>query len=344
MRIHNPRELQHDTSREPQFRGRTPVTVCVATIFRWNYAEKGKPRDLGWAALVATDRMITTGDIQYEPFQLKIGSMTTTTLVAVSGDYGIHSEAFRETQKQTNNASSPTIIAKIYAQQIQKIKRREAEDLFLAPLGLNTDTFLAQQDEMSDRVVSVLTEQLQGHKGEEVEALIVGTEIVRDTPAMRLFSIDTHGIITSCDDIGFAAIGGGAWHARSSIMQSRYINATTFAPALALTFAAKKAAEIAPGVGKETDLTIVLRHEIIATGAEIVEKLKEIHGHYIEKRTALGTDAIAQMQEFLDKPSQQLDLGDKNAGTREIPGGDAQTNERLSSQRTKTTRKDEAGT
>jgi hypothetical protein len=72
-------------------------------------------------------------------------------------------------------------------------------------------------------------------------------------------AVDTGGSVNCCDDVGFAAIGIGAWHAKSRLMQGGYINNMFFAPALAVLYAAKKAAEIAPGVGRATDIQIVLR-------------------------------------------------------------------------------------
>jgi 20S proteasome alpha/beta subunit len=221
--------------------------------------------------------MISAGDVQYEPNQMKIGQFTDTTMIVVAGDFGTHSEAVKDTYRNITPTHLPENIAKIYAQSLQKIRRREAEDLYLAPLGLNTDTFLVQQKDMSDRVVSTLVEQLQNHRGQEVEALIAGTEVIRGIPSMRLFSIDTHGVVTCCDDVGFAAIGSGGWHARSSLMQARYSSDCTFARALALTFAAKKAAEVAPGVGRHTDLHIALRHKIEAVDAGTAARLNEIY-------------------------------------------------------------------
>jgi hypothetical protein len=340
MRIHNPRWLQHDRSRKPELGERKSVTVCVATIFRWNFGS-AEQIDYGWAAVVASDRMRTSGDVQYEPFQLKLGTFTPSCLVMVSGDFGMHSEAFRETYKQTKPDSLPSNIARIYAQQLQAIKRREAEDLYLAPLGLNTDTFLAQQKDMSEKVVNTLLDQLQTYRGEDVEALIVGQETVRDHNSVRLFAINSHGVIACCDDIGFAAIGAGAWHARSVLMQAKYINTSTFAPALALTYAAKKAAEIAPGVGKDTDMHIILKNKIETVTDDTMKKLDSVHGAFSRRRESLAADAIRDIQEYLTgKP--QLDLRDQHE-RKEIPGGNAQTDARANAAAPEAARKDEGG-
>jgi hypothetical protein len=159
--------------------------------------------------------------------------------------------------RQCDERAKPNNVATIYSQELQNIKRAEAEALFLAPVGLNTDTFLAQQRDMSDSFVSVLREQLQSHKGEEAEALIIGFETIRGKQVPRLFSVNEQGIVRCYDDVGFAAIGSGSSHALSRLMQVGYSSNVPYVQGLAAAFAAKKAAEIAPGVGKRTDVRLI---------------------------------------------------------------------------------------
>ena len=75
------------------------MTVCIATLFKWNYAAPGVPPKLEFAALTASDRMITAADIQYEPQQQKIAFFDGT-MILVAGDIAIHSQAILDTQKQ----------------------------------------------------------------------------------------------------------------------------------------------------------------------------------------------------------------------------------------------------
>jgi len=213
------------------------MTVCITTLFQWNYGSRHSARPAP-AALVVTDRMITAGDVQYEPQQTKTAQITPHTLLVIAGDYSLHSQALKATfvNFREDRTASPEDIARFYARKIQEIKTREAEDLYLAPLGLNTDTFLAQQKEMAPHLASHLTEQMQSYRGEEVDALVIGSS----GDYVQLYGIDSKGIISCFDDVGFAAIGSGAWHAKSRLMQAGYTNQTVFARAAALTFAAKK--------------------------------------------------------------------------------------------------------
>lgn len=235
-------------------------------------------RQHGLAAIVASDRMITSGDVQYEPQQLKIAFITDHTLLLIAGEYSIHSEAIKETQKQVRRDTKfkPQNIAKIYGKEIQKIRQRHAEDIYLAPLGMNTDTFLAQQKDLSEHFIASITDQIQNYEGTDVEAIVVGG----DDGEATIYAIDTIGRVRCYDDVGFAAIGIGAEHARSQLMQGGYVRTSIFASALAMVFAAKKAAQIAPGVGDTTDLYLVFKDRIERLRTDVHSKLRELYKEY----------------------------------------------------------------
>jgi 20S proteasome alpha/beta subunit len=188
--------------------GRGAVTVAVATLFRWNYADPGKPDDYGMAALVASDRMITAGDVEYEPDQLKVAYVSTNAIVVIAGQYPVHTQALKELIKsgQIKTETPPATIAQLYSKSIQKIRVQLAEDILLAPLGLNTDMFIAQQRDMAESFVKRISDQLQEFEGPNIEALVVGI----DRNQAEIWSVDHLGIVRCYDDVGFHAIGIGA--------------------------------------------------------------------------------------------------------------------------------------
>ena len=232
------------------------MTVCIAALFRFNYAKAGDPPEIGAAAITLSDRMVTAGDVEYEPNQLKIGHITPRVIIMIAGEYSVHSQALFAAHKQIKGDvnASPNNIALIYGQAIQSIRQKQAEDPILAPIGLNTETFLAQQKDMSDRFVDSITGQLQGFIGPEVEALVVGIE----NEISHIYEVDKYGTTSCFDDIGFAAIGIGAWHAKSRLMQAGYVNTLGLAPALAATFAAKRQQRLHLGLVK-VPISVLLR-------------------------------------------------------------------------------------
>jgi hypothetical protein len=274
------------------------VTVCIASIFRWSYSTPGVPGvEWGSAALAVSDRMITAGDVQYEPQQFKVSRASPTTVVMIAGDYSLHTQALKEMFGQLKGATNPTPknIALIYGRAIQGVKRRQAEDLFLAPLGLNTDSFIAQQKDMSEQFVNSITSQLQNYRGDEVEAIIVG----HAEGSAQIYTVDTLGIVNCSDDVGFAAIGIGAWHAKSSLMQAGYINRSTFENAMAATFAAKKSAETAPGVGKNTDIHLITRETVHALWPNVAKKLGELYTEFEAERLSLSARSVEKLHAYM---------------------------------------------
>jgi 20S proteasome alpha/beta subunit len=249
-------------------------------------------------AIAASDRQITAGDVEYEPNQQKIAPITPRAIILIAGNYSVHSEAIMRTHKQINDNKDvlPENIALVYGQSIQAIKRRQAEDLYLSPLGLNTDSFLARQREFSADFVERITTQIQSYEGEDARALIVAG----DGQNVHIYTVDKTGMISCLDDVGFAAIGAGAWHANSRFMQFSYNNKIVLAPAAAAVFAAKKAAEVAPGVGTSTDLYIVFKDSVEPIRKDLLDRLHELYGDYIKSRLELETKIMTGLQSFID--------------------------------------------
>jgi 20S proteasome alpha/beta subunit len=274
----------------------------VATLFNWNVAAKGEPPKYDSAAITISDRMITAGDVQYEPNQQKVAFISPRVLLMIAGDTAIHSQALRDLRTHVTENTSAYEVATVYGRMIQALKHREAESLILAPLGLNSDTFLAQQREMSDGYANSIKLQLQEYRGADVEALVVGSS---SSGPVQLYYVDERGLVSCMDDIGFAAIGIGAWHAKSRLMQVGYASATSFAPALALTFAAKKTAETAPGVGGYSDIHIVFKGSILPLWQDVRDALEEIYRTYVQAQRTVAGNAIAALDEYLRSKVEQ---------------------------------------
>jgi len=62
--------------------------------------------------------------------------------------------------------------------------------------------------------------------------------------------------VVCCDAVGYAAVGAGERHADTYLMQSNFTRHFSNTKTLFLCYAAKRRSEIAPGVGKKTDIRI----------------------------------------------------------------------------------------
>ena len=97
-----------------------------------------------------------------------------------------------------------------------------------------------------------LTEALVNFKMDSVETIFVG----RDEHGAHIYTVEDEAVRCH-DSVGFAAIGIGYWHSNSQFMLAGHNYEATFEDTLLLTYIAKKRAEVAPGVGKGTDMFMV---------------------------------------------------------------------------------------
>jgi hypothetical protein len=73
------------------------------------------------------------------------------------------------------------------------------------------------------------------------------------------------------------------------------------AHALAMTYFAKKRAEIAPGVGTTTDIHLITRSGWEPIRPDTMEKAAELYKEFEEARAAHATKIIKELNDFLAK-------------------------------------------
>jgi hypothetical protein len=221
------------------------VTVCIAAR-------------CGPILVGASDRMLTSGDIQFEPpLTSKLTTLTTSIAVLQAGDAAFHTEIMTEVvpivhERITAVPSEWWLVkdvADLYVKHRNAAKLKRAEAAILAPLGLTRDSFPDNQQKLNEAIAEQITRDLINYDVPYVSALVVGV----DPLGPHIYVIDDGNI--SCNDvIGFAAIGIGARHAESQFMLGRHSWSSPVADTALLTYAAKKRSEIAPGVGEATDM------------------------------------------------------------------------------------------
>jgi hypothetical protein len=287
-----PRPPKHDRTDQINEERRTPMTICIASMFAWNYGAKDSTdlKDIGKAIITMSDRQMTAGDVEYEPMHLKMSFVTPRVIVLVAGDLPTHSEALSRMLDQLRAVpeANPGVIAEMYAAFIREIKFRYAVQKYLGPLGLDQESFYASQKNFAPDFRTRLTNQLQSYDAPATEAIIAGT----DGRTLQIWVMDEESKISNHTDVGFAAIGIGAWHAKSAMMHARYSHIFPFATALALTYAAKKRSEIAPGVGQETDIYLITKAGWEPLRQELKSKLLEAYKEFEHELNKLTETTI----------------------------------------------------
>ena len=125
------------------------MTVCIAAVCN---ILPDRPS----CVIAAADRMITIGDIEYEPAQTKSVFFATSTIGLFAGDMQLHVSVIPRVQERIKEAlhENPTNInvsqiAEFYAEEFAYYRRALAEREILVPRGLSFDRFLSRQATMA---------------------------------------------------------------------------------------------------------------------------------------------------------------------------------------------------
>lgn len=272
------------------------MTVCVATRCHENIV------------FGASDRMLTSGDVEFEPDTAKIIPLTTSIVAMTAGDSAFQAEIIWQLfstlkirlEKEPKKWLSVRDVAYLYQYCRTEIKKKRAEVSLLVPLGLDQNSFISRQKEMAPDFISKLIKELVNFNVPSIETILAGV----DDQGSHIYTILDDDI--RCDDaVGFSAIGSGYWHANSQLMLARYHYEAPMADSLLLTYMAKKRAEVAPGVGKGTDMFTVgpqLGSYTRIVLPETWEQLKKT-SEAIQKKERGGPSCLDSMFHFLSGAS-----------------------------------------
>jgi hypothetical protein len=270
------------------------VTVCVAAIFN------------GTSVVGASDRMLTAGDIEFEPQQSKVFQLTSSISVMVAGDSSLQMEIILNVKNEVNNRIdenpkewwSVKDIAELYEKYYLQARTKRAESKILAPLGIDHNTFVSRQREMDSGLVQQIAAELINFQLSAVEAIFTGV----DNSGIHIYVV-SNGHTTCQDAVGFAAIGVGAWHASSQLMFAGHNKYKPFPETLLSVYFAKKRAEVAPGVGEATDMFWIgpALGSYSVFGDHVLERLKEIYKDEQEREQEAAIKARESIYQYVDE-------------------------------------------
>jgi len=232
------------------------MTVCVAAIFN----------DGGIIGI--TDKMLSTDDMTFEPkgTSKKIFCLSKGINAMNAGHVGIQAEIMEALQSsfkvELDAAASYTVKGwvDLYVECYNRLKRDRVKDSVFAPYKLDENSFLVRQREFSDIFTRELMDQVARFHLPETATIIAGVDASTGHLEPHIYCIKRgyyENAIECCDAVGYAAIGTGARHVEAQFMQAKFTRHFSLPKALFLAYLAKKRSEIAPGVGKESDLFLI---------------------------------------------------------------------------------------
>lgn len=271
------------------------MTVCVAAMCEQANIVVG-----------AADRMLTSGDIEFEPPQTKMINLTSSIVGLIAGDAAFQIGIMNKVRVdvEAHVKKSPTVwltveaLSRMYEHYYVTIRRNLAENRILAPLGLDITTFIEKQRTMNSQLVQKLASEIVNFDVPETAAIFAGV----DEGGAHIYTVRNG--IGSCDDVvGFSAIGAGANHADSQLMFSAHAKWNNFPNTLLTVYTAKKRSEVAPGVGEATDMFYIgpTLGSYTSIGGHVLEKLEEIYKEEQKKQKEARAKSLEQTNDYLEE-------------------------------------------
>src|SRR5208282_768165 len=107
----------------------------------------------------------------------------------------------------------------------------------------------------------------------QAEALVAGV----DASGAHLFAVTHPGVLLPMETMGYGAVGSGGLHAAVRLSLGQQTKVALILDTVYNVYEAKKAAEVAPGVGKLTDLAIIKGAKVSFAEAALLEVLEKTH-------------------------------------------------------------------
>lgn len=288
------------------------MTVCIAAV-----CNSIAGRQV--CVIAAADRMITIGDIEYEPEQTKSVFFADNTIGLFAGDMQLHvaiiprvhariKDALHENPRNINVSQ----IAEFYAEEFAFYRRTLAEREILVPRGLSFDRFLTRQATMAHWQVNDLDSRLASYYIGST-AIIAGI----DPTGGHVYKITDPGVATCFDTPFFACAGAGEFLATTQFMVGRYDKTWPVEKALWLTFTAKARAEMAGGVGKQTDLVVISAGQRHILSEDEKKELYDLFARSSAQEDAASNAAVAEVR----KRMEALAAKEIAASQKSSPGG-----------------------
>jgi hypothetical protein len=263
------------------------MTVCIAAS-----CEDGK------YIVTAADRMFTVGpplNVEFEPPISKIEVMGNTCVAMGAGNSLFVSEIFGAAKLAYNNiagASVDQIAGAVKAAYTQSRNEKIEEQIINPTLGPDFLVFRSRNGTLPQYLQpqpgiyqQIIVQSNQFNLG--VDLIVAGI----DSSGSHVYYIGHPGSIVSFDKIGYNAVGSGASHVAIKFSLDCLHPKTPLEDVLLAVYSAKRAAEVAPGVGQETEIKVISSTEIWPVPESLMGVLKAIH-HEATKKSKPDSEKI----------------------------------------------------
>jgi hypothetical protein len=260
------------------------MTVCIAALCK----DGDEPR-----AVVVADRMVTLGSfIEFEHAMPKMTETSPYAIAMIAGDTLVGTRLAQEAADELS-AAGPSIndIAEQLAAEYEGTRRNRMEEDLLTPRGLDLESFYNGHNALNPQVVAMVDNQMsQYNLG--VEVLLAGV----DPSGGHVYTVQNPGgAVRLHDIIGYAAIGSGTIHAVQSMIGFGHTANAGYHETVFRAYASKRRAQVAPGVGADTDMAVISGSSVHWLDEEELGRLEEI---YVRYSASTAAELAKELQDF----------------------------------------------
>ncbi|HXN39280.1 MAG TPA: hypothetical protein VN892_14670 [Solirubrobacteraceae bacterium] len=225
--------------------------------------------------MIATDRMVTQpGFMEFEHTGSKMVELSARAAVMVAGS------TLDGMRLVTDAAAAelPEEVAEIAAELGRRYAaaRRARTEQILGTHGLSFESFHSMHGSLNPQVVMMLEGALEQYDL-GVELLLAGVD---GSGAHIHTNQNPGGGNQRHDPIGWAAIGIGAPHVTTSMAALGHSASEEYKQTLFKVYASKRQAEVAPGVGRETEMAVIANDGVKRLDGAVLAKLALIYDEY----------------------------------------------------------------
>ncbi len=249
------------------------MTICIGALCSYPNVHPSK------ALVIASDRMVTFGGItQFEHEVSKIIEVTDKIVIMTAGDALKGSRLARDIMTHIP-AGSPTVkgVADASALRYTELRKEQIEAQIFTPRGISMqDFYQGLQQRILPQLVGAIDDQVATFDY-TLDLLIAGV----DEAGAHLYSVvNPGGSISDFAPIGYHAVGSGALHALQSMIGFKHMGARELPETLLTVYASKRRAEIAPGVGADTDIAIIHNGGITYIDKAVLTQLEALYAEF----------------------------------------------------------------
>ncbi|MGB3305506.1 MAG: hypothetical protein WBA63_04915 [Thermomicrobiales bacterium] len=204
----------------------------------------------------------------------------------------------RATGAQTMDDESITAFSELVAQQYNLYRLGLVDEHIFKPRGLSSTQFYSgQQQAFQPQLAAQLDHQASTFQL-GVQLIVAGV----DQDGAHIHGIDPPaGLYMEYEAIGFHAIGSGAIHALQSLIELKQAPTRSLVDSVTNVVISKRRAEVAPGVGHDSDIFVVRQSQVTRLEDDVVERVDAIYQASLERSRERDSEKLTDLATILDE-------------------------------------------